>query len=594
MLTRQTSAPTTIRHANHTPAKMATTILAVLWTASLAVAQHSTGAQLSAGRTALPPSYSGMGSPQAQTGGQFFVEELQPLNVGYGFDINETTGEWIIKQPVFYLTTPLTQNTPYQGESFDFYHYLSQNSHYSTSQTTFSFSAAIGLLKASGGLSQSQSSSSTTTQTAFGLTLEQYYDPSFVDYANAASYVLTPLAQQIIQEPNPILKASRWKQAFGRFVAIGFDVYGSLGVKVAVSDMNSSKTHSKYMKMKLSYGPNSAQGSMGSASYEALTTQGLNLSWEYHGNQPLTGLSLPASVTELDTPQEQHTFVQGIIDAAHSARAKRGLFLIPAMSFPNGPQIGMPDWDGVLISNAALAARNAMDDLNVADGFNFPLSFRTFLDQQLIPNTSVSYTSQLDANRAQILSALADLWTKTKAYIANPNDSTTQNTLIAGIQTVSDARSAIGGTFSKLDELRDRLPVMTVHLNEWFTASGSDCATVSRAIQFEIDNVAAFTNPADYQSLYDWVTYHSGDEASICIREDRWCSGQLNLPHYAENLQPIGVIQETVYNSGPRKGLKHLFFECVMQASISSQIFRGEVLDDFGRSASYFLNANVQ
>ncbi len=602
------SAPTSPRRSGF--AVLQTTVRVAALTCALLCAETASGAQLSSGvnstgsqRVAVQPkgdeAGGQIGSTLAATGG-LIVAEGQPRDfVGYGYNFNTDTAEWVVKKPIFTPTTPLGTDTEYEGSTFDLLNYRSASNSYSSTEVSASFSTSIGLVKAGGSYSEGETSTASSENTALGFVFKQEYAPKIVPYGQSTNYTLTQDALEVLAISNPSIRAERWREEFGSYVAVGLDIYGHLGVKVSVSNFNSTKTRSQYVSLKASYGESSGEGSMSSAAFLALASSGLDLGWEYKGDVPLSGIQLPVTASQLDEPSEQQAFVQSMYDASLGAKTVRGVILIPASSFPAAPDLDMPNWESTLFNEAALAAQLALGDLHSSQAYNFPASFRVFLaDRPIVDPTGMpdasgdTYGSRLDEARRGMVASLQDLWDRTREYMESPDDPAVKAALQAQTAAVEDARTAIGQATALIEVLKHTLPPITVALTENFSAPATGCDEINRQFTWVVDNVAAFTD-GSYLQRYEWLGYHNGADFSMRLLETGGCVTP-NFPHFSEVLFPPTGIDEYVYTSGPQKGLKRFVFSHNAPARVSSPVFRAELLDDFARLATKEINANHQ
>jgi len=536
------------------------------------------------------------GGPGASVG-QIVAKGEPRGRIGCGYDFID--GVWVVKEPIFHLPTPLTLDTPYEGSSFDVFNYRSATDSYSSTQQSADVTGSIGVVKVGASYSQSEATTASSENTAMGFVFRQKYEPKLVAYANPANYILTSNALAVLAIADPALRAQRWREEFGKYVAVGLDIHGHLGVKVSVSNFNSTKTRSQYVSLTASYGASTGSGSMASASHMALSSEGIDLSWEYAGDVPLSGVTLPVNATDLDEPGERNTFVQSLHDRSLNAKAVRGLIVIPASSFPNAPNLDMSGWDAIILDTAGRTAQLALAELHSAQAYNFPAALRWFLagrpivDSNGLPDPSGhTYGFRIDKVRSDMVDELDELWTRMKAHLANPTNEALKTALQAQTQVVENTRNGIGETISLIDGLKNTLPPITVSLSENFSVPGAGCDGIHRQFSWVIDNVAAFTD-GSYQQRYDWLAFHRDADFSIRLLETGGCVTP-NFPHFSEAIFPPAGIDEYVYSSGPQKGLKRLTFTHNAYAVVSSPVFRAEVVDDFARLGTHTINANHQ
>lgn len=464
--------------------------------------------------------------------GLVYLTDGNPQLVGYGFTFDPQTGDWKVKQPA----APITLDQNYVLDSFivDFFGSSVSESLSSSSALAVNVSAAYGLVKAAAQMAQQESASSSQFANEFSLVIKKQYQPKMLDLAQAASLVYLPTAQQILAIQDPAERVLQWKNTFGEYLAIGFDVRAYAGLKVSLTQTESSSSKSTYFALQAQYKTLAGSGASGGVSFasmakQALETSGINLSLKYEGSvEPV--ISIPTSVSQIDEPSEQQMLVDALYDALLNSYAKRGLILIPWSAIPGAPVFDINSFAGPAAGEAAFVAKSSIELLEQARRWSYPMALQTFLDNRLMPNSTVSYGTKLDETRTALIDTLNDLWLKLVAHGVAPTAQSSDDLLVAAaaVKTAQGVGSAYGlsDMLVDLEAMAATFPPMQILVQENATPSPNPQPTDISPVHYmiTIKNVGFFSSwvyATPWIKAYDAFT----DTGSIVMYEDAIIQG---------------------------------------------------------------------
>jgi hypothetical protein len=406
-----------------------------------------------------------------QSNSLIYLEDEYPFMVGYGYEFNEQSGEWELRQPVFYST--LDSNYDLQSLEVEFGRYLNSTKQTSTSQQNFDIAGGIGLVKFAASVNNNQHASASFLSSSISLQAKKIYLPKLVNLTVPQSYTLLPAAQALVSNTAGLSEQARsdiWKATFGTHIAIGFGLKNRLGVKVSLSDQESFAARSTLVSLEGAYSGVSAAASIGQFATDAQRTAGLALSLDWTAaTSPGGALAIPdfTGLTGNALISAQTAFSNALLTAIDNAvPSKVGVFLLPVQAFPSAPTlVGQASWDSFYVGLAGASAYEAQALLLDSARWNSPASLRDFLSNRLVPNSNVSYQADLDAKRVALLVALDDLWTKLKVYLQDagtPTEAFSIAQLNAAVAEVSAKELAMQSIATELGLLSGSLAPVTV------------------------------------------------------------------------------------------------------------------------------------
>ena len=406
--------------------------------------------------------------------GILYLPSGLPELVGWGFTFDPQLGDWVLKQPAASIL--LDENYVLDSQHVMFTNASTNTSFSKFSSLGVSAAVAYGVVKAAAQFSKSESESSSGFDNSFSLVVANEYRPKMLSLEDAVGLAWLPTAQAVLEIPNPVERALAWKENFGEYVAVGYDVHSHLGVRVTMQQTESASTKNTYLHAEAQYkslaGGASVNASFSELVKNSMQSEGLTLSVDYEGSKFLD-FTIPVLPSSLDDEVEQSEFVNSLYAQLDGSYAKRGLILIPWASIPGVPALEFGSFSGPVLGDAAFVAQHALETLQAAQSWNYPTALRTFLDARLHPQSGLSYGDTLDEARHVIVDALGQLWLDLVGYAIDGDQEASQDLQdsVAAVEAALGWGSSEGlvDVLDDLDHLKNSLPPMTIEVQENFT-----------------------------------------------------------------------------------------------------------------------------
>lgn len=528
----------------------------------------------------------------------------------HGMRFNPTSNEWEVMQPILRFVNGYSLNTSpiFQGFTTRFRQFFNDVEQMSSNSVRANLSASIGLVKLAASLAMQSQTGSSSLSTGFSLDVEPEYASVIADLANPAHFEFTPLALSILNLP-PAQRAAAWRDAFGNYVAVGFDFKGHLGAKVQLNQSSSFSDRSTVANLEAKYKTVEANVGIASLFHDAMSSTNLSIGYDTLG---AIAPPLP-TLAALSTPSGQAQFATDLMTAAigreddlttpaneflEGAHVKRGLFLLPVTSLPDAriPGSLAPLFDELVIGDATQKTAMALDVLRQVETIDNTYGFRAFLDAQFPPTAGASFGERLTSARSLLMTRFRVLWPAYRSYLIaeGADQASARAELLAAVGGVDEATLALGTLLNEIDEQIRTLPPIHTTATENFTPNSSAPGnSFWYTFDVQVRNVAIFTTPGllDGESARQYLAQantQAPDDSPIVIYHD--LLGLYPVNYQVPNLRvvPNGlgeVLSATVtrITSGPSAGLCDLNFTFQAQINNMSSSARLKFKDMLGR-----------
>lgn len=397
--------------------------------------------------------------------------------------------------------------------------------------------------------------------------------------------VFTPVAESILQIQDPAVREYTWRETFGDFVALGYTLRGSAGIKVSLLRHDSYRSRADFLDLRGEFLDSTSDWTFGSLAEEAKRRRSLSLSVEAEGAAIPADVQLPAVVESIDEEWEQQAFVNNLNTLALNAKAEKGVILFPGSVLPGAPTLSGPDWNIsriLLAQQVAEDAKNAMED---AYHWTYPLSLRQFLDVRQSPGFLDSYSEVLHIKRMAVLDGMEAMWIAVKEYL---EEQTPQNeAAITATAAVAQSRTTDLRFFLiQLHDLANGLPPVELRVYEWIDQPAGQAYWIQTRIDFELENVGFFEDwrLGGLEDALQYIDPGTG-RAAVTLYENQ--PGNPGAAHtYGNDMKPFEVLEEEVIHDGAGQGLRKIRFTSNMAFHSQSPTFQVVVEDDLKRLVS--------
>lgn len=520
------------------------------------------------------------------TSGEIFIEEADPIYVGWTFDY--VNGAYVLKRPLFTVALSDQTGNP-DSHAVRFTSHFGSSSNSYTNQRSFGVSGSLAVVRFATSYAEQHEHSSSMLTTSFSTLIEADYPRAQISTAAIPFASFVPEAQVILSISDPIQRTIAWKAAgFGRLVAIGYDLRGSVEMNFAMQDQSSFQSADRFFDASATYKGVTATAAFSSQMRETMRKQDLAY------GLVATGCYVPQMppLDELLTIDGQQAFANDLTTWSQGCKRRVGLYLVSASNLNNGPALDLPTWDDQLLADIGTAAENALDVLLRASRWNQSSGLRSFMSTHLRPQpqAQITFTAALDATRSELTDALESLRTAMFAYAdpVNAGSLATRNAAHAAMGAVNQKAAALYDLTVEIRDVVNALPPIVATVTENFTPSGNGEGTaVWPTFNVSLDGIGFFRGSDDAAIepfLAAFKATPIGTFHTLEVNEYLWNSSYCTRATSNGDIPIIDLLGFIPYSSGPLAGLSRMDFQFVSKLRSTSQWITFKLKDELGRA----------